>query len=111
MSRMPERPHVTDTGKVACHEFRGIGGGKGWRDGGMRVLVPPPSPIVLRCKQRVGSGMGLFVGLEVAAEGRVLCLDVVVALFQLLDRGDHRPEGQRDKIEDLPISCFFATVQ
>jgi hypothetical protein len=31
MSRMPERCRVTDTGKAACHEFRGIGGGKGWR--------------------------------------------------------------------------------
>ena len=27
-----EGPRVTDTGKAACHGFRRLGGGKGWRD-------------------------------------------------------------------------------
>ena len=57
------------------------------------------------------SGVGFFVGVEVAAEGDVFDFEFVVALFEFLDRGDHGPEGQRDKIGDLPISCFFATVQ
>ena len=34
--------------------------------------------------------MGGFVGVEVAAEGGVFDLKVVVALLQFLDRGDHR---------------------
>jgi hypothetical protein len=39
MSRMPERSRVTDTGKLACHGFRGIGCGKGWRDSGLQGSV------------------------------------------------------------------------
>ena len=39
--------------------------------------------------------MGFFVGAEVAAEGGVFDLKIVVALFEFLDRGDHRRDERR----------------
>jgi hypothetical protein len=39
MSRILEGCGVTETGKLACHGFRGIGGGKGWRDSGLQGSV------------------------------------------------------------------------
>ena len=40
-------------------------------------------------------GVRFFVGIEVAAEGGVFDLQVVVALLQFLDRGDHRRDERR----------------
>jgi hypothetical protein len=41
------------------------------------------------------SGVRFFVGIEVAAEGRVFDFEFVVALFEFLDRGDHRRDEGR----------------
>jgi hypothetical protein len=48
MSQMPERCRVTDTGKAACHGFRGLGGGKGWRDNRLR------GPVIEWCRRATG---------------------------------------------------------
>jgi hypothetical protein len=62
-----------------------MGGGKGWRDSGLKASVPPPSPIAGEEFRKRWSGVRFFVGLEVAAEGGVFDLKIVVALLQFLN--------------------------
>ena len=38
-SRISERPHVTETGKLACHGFRGMGAEKAGGTAGCRVRL------------------------------------------------------------------------
>ena len=83
--------HVTETGNGRYHGFRKMGDGKSGRDSGLRGLVPPPSPT---CRKE-RSGMGGFVGIEVAAEGGVFDLEIVVALLQFLDGRNHRGDEGR----------------
>jgi hypothetical protein len=105
---MSEGTHVTDTGSAPCHGFRGSGGGKGWRESGLRGSVSGRAgpcaggggvvaaalcsfgkkglgqltiAPALHGAGRVGSGVGFFGGVDVAAEGRVLDIKFVIAPF------------------------------
>ena len=77
------RRRVTDTGRAACHGFREMGGGKGWRGSGLRGLVGGRAECAGRAR-RAGERLGVcfFVDIEVAAEGGEFGFYVVIGCLQ-----------------------------